>query len=534
MPTNIQKTSGIWQADRAPKTIYRNSRDIVESNAIRQTRNGDLTGAVRGVFHAGLSACALGADSTSEALPFVHRLAQETGEPGWLLANTALQADSAPFLESLIELGLLDPLDEKVWTGYCTQDGALVRNLICAEEAVDLGAARCLRALLERAAPEGLLAKSVRSRWEGVFELLLARAIEQKHLGEINEAFAALCERPNGDSWSEGKLAVPEMASKLLAGGASPSFDAGSLAGWSSWNGSSPDTIPRAWIPELFLAEDACELPAGAGTDGFMDGAEFFSHWSSACKLARGAIEGGSGEKGAQALLALPGWEMATALGSPLAPIALFAMTDPVSTDSRLRRTVLPTHSIILESPMLAEALRAKGPLTLAKAAIARWLWGSHAVPAAESSVKTWPPGPVAPSALVDGLASACRELGERPLGPRGACAAGQEFIGRMLLMDDGHYRAPYKPAGETSEQKIAREAAQDQREAAQLHKERSAAAALAAFMPEIEAAMFLAQVDACHARGKIIDPEQRAASRESLMLGLLPSAPASRRVMSL
>lgn len=115
--------------DTSPKSIYRNSRDIVESQAVRQIRQGDLTGAVRGVFHAGLAACALGADSAAEAIPFVQRLAKETGEPGWLLANAAIQADSAPFLVSLIELGLLDPIVETVWSGYCDQEGRFVRNL---------------------------------------------------------------------------------------------------------------------------------------------------------------------------------------------------------------------------------------------------------------------------------------------------------------------------------------------------------------------------------------------------------------------
>lgn len=518
----------------APKSIYRNSRDIVESEAVRETRRGDLTGAVRGVFHAGLAACALGADSAAEALPFVQRLAKETGEPGWLLANAAIQADSAPFLVALIELGLLDPLAETVWSGYCDQAGNFVRNLISTEEAVHQRAARCLSALLEWAPARGLLAKAVDSRGIGVFELLLSRAIEQKDLGEINEAFAALCERPNGGSWEKDKLTVPDMASKLLAAGAAPSFDAGSLAGWSSWNGSSPDKIARAWVPELFLAEEGCELPAGGGTDGSMDGAEFFSHWSSACKLARGAVEGGLGEKGAEALLSLPGWEMAAAPGSPLAPIALLAMANPSTTDSRLRRTLLPTHRLILDSPMLAEALRAKGPFSLAKAAIARWLWGSPAEPAATSSIKSWALGTVASTELINGLASACMELGERPLGPRGAAAAAQAFAGRMLLLDDSHYREPYKPATETAEQREARLAEQASREALDLRKERAAAASLAAFMPEAEAAMFLALVDGCHARGKIIDPHERAASKESLILGLLPTAPLSRRAMSL
>lgn len=534
MGTKIQQAAENRLLGGASKSIYRNSRDIVETEAIRETRRGDLTGATRGVFHAGLAACALGADSAVEALPFVQMLAKETGEPGWMLADAAIQADSAPFLEALIELGMLDPLEETVWSGFCDQAGTLVRSRSCADEVVHQGAARCLRPLLERAPFAGLLAKAVASRGIDVFELLLSRAIEQKNLGEINGAFAALCDHPNGGSWDKDKLAVPEMASKLVAAGASLSFDAGPLVEWSSWNGSSPNKIARAWVPELFLAEDGGELPVGGGMDGSMDGAEFFSHWSSACKLARGAVEGGLGEKGAEALLAIPGWEMAASPGSPLTPIALLAMANPSTTDSKLRRTLLPTHRIILDSPMLAEALRAKGPFCLAKAAVARWLWGSPAEPASGSAPKAHTQWPIARSELIDGLAAASMALGERPLGPRGAMAAAQGFVERMRLLGDQHYRAPYKPAGETGEQREARVAEQDRRDAEDLSKERAAASSLAALMPEDEAAMFLALVDACHARGKITDPGMRAASRESMVLGLLPSAPSSRRSMSL
>lgn len=392
-----------------------------------------------------------------------------------------------------------------------------------------------MRALLERVDRSGLLAKAVSSRGVGVFELLLSLAKEQNDVGEINGAFAALCDHPNRGSWEKDKLTAPEMAHKLLAAGASLSFDAGSVIGWSSWNGSSPDKIVRAWVPELFLAEHGDELPAGGGTDGSMDSAAFFSHWSSACKLVRSAVEGGQGENGAVALLAIPGWEMASAPGSPLTPIALMAMANPVTTDSRLRRTSLPTHRIILDSPMLADALRAQGPLTLAKAAIARWLWGSLAEPAASAAAaNSWPQATIACSELVDGLASVCSQIGERPLGPNGACAAAQAFAGRMLLLDDSHYRAPYKPHSETSEQRDARLAEQHHRDASNLQKERAAAASLAAFMPDAEAAMFLALVDACHNRGKIIDPHERAAAKEGLILGLLPAAPSSRRCMSL
>lgn len=336
------------------------SREIVQRAAVSEVRRGDLRGSERGVFHAGLCACALGADSAEESRPFVERLAREAGEPGWALACAALEADSAPMLEALIESGALS-LDEKVWSGYNSKDGEASREVACAEQAVHLGAHRCLKYLVERARVDGLLAKAVEAGHPRTFAALLERARALGLQSEMDEALAALADRPNrrldADCMDAG-----EMSRSLVEAGARLSFRAGSPIEWASWNGSTPGEIDWAWVPALRLCEAGEALPVGATREGAMEGKAFFAQWSSACRFVRSAIEGGAEEQGWSALRALDGWETAASEGSALSPLALMAMTDPATTDSKLRRARLDTREIVLGSRMLDAALAEEGP----------------------------------------------------------------------------------------------------------------------------------------------------------------------------
>lgn len=526
-----EKTRQDWERsvslDQKAKSIYRSSRDILETEAARLTRKGDLSGGERGVFHAGLVACALGADTAAEALPFARQLARETGEPGWVLAHAALEADSAVFLEAIIELGLLDPATERVWSGYKDQDGGFVRNHVCAEAAVDWGSDRCLQALLERVPDDGLLAKAVEARHPSVFETLLERAKAKGEAASINQAFARLCSRPN-HSFSVDLLSAQDMGPRLIEAGASLSFDGGHPEGWASWNGSSPDKIERAWAPALRLAESEGDLPATGSLSGEMDGSVFFSHWSSACLLARSAIEGGANEAGERFLSALPGWELAKAPGSILTPLALVAMTDPATTDSRLRRTTLNTAQMILSSPALDDALRESGPLSLARAAIGKWLWGARASAPAAGERLPWRADGMAPDPLVQGLAERSISLGIRPLGTNGALAASQEFVARMRIFGDSAYQVPYARSGEGAQQKAERLAEEERRFDEFIKQEALAARQLAALMPEASAARFLSTVDAAHEKRKIPDATERSVQKESWILGLISAEPGS------
>ena len=507
-------------SDRQKKSIYRNSWSIIAGHAIDEVRRGDLTGAERGAFHAGLFTCALGAADAAEANPYLLKLAAHTQTPGWILAHLAIEADSRPLLQSLIDTRLFDPVHEKVWSGYNNRDDEPSRDEFCPEHCVSTGASRCLEYLLQTAAPKGLLPHAVKSRHPKVFDLLLKQATNDGEPNAINQAFASLCQRPN-NSFQMNMLSTEELATRLIRAGAQLDFDTPGPHPNSSWSGQSPAQLQRINAPALLLAEPGEELPPSALRDGTMDGSIFFNHWSSACLMARSAIEGGKAAPASRALAIIGPWGMARSPKGLLSPLSLMAMADPKTTDSNLRRDILDVGEIILASPDLDAALAELHPLSLIRCAVGSWLFGMS--PKA-SGLCACPIQSMQSTPLIQGLAAACDRLSIRPLGPNGAMLAGQQFIERMrsfgkagsFIRADAFY------------------AAREQELLVLLGKEAQAAFHLAQFMPEEQAAMFLNAVSAAHALGQIADEGLRTCAKERALLSITLKTGPSRRLPTL
>lgn len=500
---------------------YRNSRSIVQSQAVDEVRRGDWTQAVRGVFQAGLMACALGADSAEESQPYMLKLVQETQDPGWVLAQAAIEADSAPMLQALIQTGLLKK-DEKVWSGFRTQLGTCCREFTCEKAAVHAGAHRCLKYLLEIMPSTGLLGQAALEGWPQTFELLLTHSVKLGLKHEIDQALADRVGYLKSESSSE-RMGTEAVFAALVKAGASLSFHAGAPPDWVSWNGSTSKNIDWVWVPALRLCEPEDELPPGSTRDGSMVGNDFFAQWSTGCRLVRTATEGGANSASARTLVALEDWEGAAAPGTKLTPLALMAMVDPIKTDSGLRRTVLNIDSIILNAKYLGGALADTGPLSLVKCAVGRWLWGGLAAVPKADEVISWVPEHVPKSPLIEALGDICQRLCIRPLGVSGAHAAAQEFIGKMSKFGPLKSKVTGNSWGGSRErtgdnERIERERIQ---EANVISQEWRLAKSLSHLMESSAGATFLDVVLSVHKSVDLTDLSERFAAKELAILSV-------------
>lgn len=514
------------------KPIYRNSRAMVQSQAVKEIRRGDLTGAKRGVFHAGLMACALGAQSAEESCPYLFKLVRETGDSGWLLAQAALEADSAPMLQALIETGQLGT-SERVWSGYSKKEGELARDLTCEKAAVHAGAHRCLKYLVEIMPSVGLLSQAAVEGWPQTFELLLDRAVKLRASHEIDQALADLVVHES-NAQDSGRMGVEALSLALIKAGARLNFLAGAPTEWVSWNGSTPKAMDWAWVPALRLCETEDELPPGSTLEGTMEGSAFFSQWSTGCRLVRSAIAAGAGKESSHVLMGLEGWELAVGPGSQLSPLALMAMANPTTTDSKLYRTVLDTNKIILDSKRLGEALADKGPMSLVKCAVGRWLWGGFGAVPVPSEVASWANKRLAISPLIEGLGDFCQRLCIRPLGVSGSCAAAQEFIGKMSKFESmeikkGSLSWTMAESLFARSERIERERAQEEK---LVSDEWRAAKSLSHFMETRAAAAFLDVVLSVHKSVTHADASERGAAKDKAILSVGLPAQSGKRML--
>lgn len=521
-----------------PATHNRN-RNILQSEAVRLHKRGDLNGPrhtyARGVFLAGLCACAVGARDAAEALPFVKRLHEETDEPGFVLAHYAISADSAPFLEALIELGLLSPQGTLVWSGYRTSNTEMVKDYDAMGEAIHSGSARCARFLMDKVSSQDLLAAATVERYAAVFELFLEHAQKTGNATEINRAMARICDASRL-TWSSDLLNGDAIVQKLMDAGACLDFNAGSPKSWSSWNGSTVENIETVFAPSLKLCEAGDEIPLGASREGYLPGSIFFSNWSSAALLARTAVEAGANEIAAMMLAAATGWDQARASGSLMTPLSLMAMMDPSTTDSGLHRALLPTADIIAQcADAHPESLFDTEPFSLCKVAIGRWLWGAPASwnPQAPGGVAKRASYGISPDPLVGQLSTLCAKHNATPLGVEGAFVAAQEFVGRLGFFTPMIYQK-YDNSRLVERERAQRASHRAKIERQMLTSELEACHQLARFMPDVVSGPFISTVEACHARGKIENESERLCFMESALFSLNTAPSTSRRSLAL
>jgi hypothetical protein len=513
------------------------NRRVIQGQAIDYHKKHGGSGADRGVFIAGLCACAVGARSGSEALPFARRLHEETGEGGAVMAHYAMASDSPAFLEAIVELGLLSLQNDLVWSGFGKKNGELAFDRDVMGEAIHRGSVGCVKYLWGKVPSAGLLALAATERHEQVFDALLSYAVSSGDHESLHGALAKVCDASRL-GWDSDKLSGQELLGKLLAAGAKLDIQATGPEEWHSWNGARVGEIDCAFAPSLRLCEDSDDIPAGASREGFLPGKDLFANWSPAALLARSAVEAGDGEPAARMLDEAPGWAQARAPRALLTPLAVMAMAHPTTTDSGLRRTLLPTAELVArQAEEHPECLMDMGPFALCKVAVARWLWGSAPIWSEKvgQGQKLHLFG-IKPDPLVGALSALCQERGLKPLGEQGALAAGQEFVARLWVFSGAAHQSLYGSHAihDSVEQRFARQSREADVEARSVSASREAADQLAMLMPDHMGSKLRLAVESCHAKGKIANAHERAAFMESVVLGLSQEAPRAARRVSL
>ena len=524
---------GSWGVEPKNNTGLRSNRDMLGSAGCSAARQKDPSGDARGAFLGALSSCAMNASSTAEALPFVQSLARETGEPGWLLADEALAADSAPFLEALIELGLLDPA-ELVWSGTRNQAGERLCERTSPEEAIHRGATRCLAALRSRVSPQGLLSAAADRQDRSAFEMILPLSAQP----DLDHALGKACFFGYRLSRESGRMGASEMIQTLVSAGARMSapciiprgrlhtlpmgFGKGDFSG-AKLAAHDVDDSSLVWAPALRLAEPSEAMPAGCSREGWIQAPAFLSAITCAGALALWAVDASQPAADAWEALSSPslaGWEL-PAPGAMISPLGLMAMS---SGEARLARDGGEARDraaqIISASPLLAVECAQGQPLAAARSIIGRWLWGDASL---VGPSMTWF-SPVQPDPLVKALAGACSAQGWVPLGPVAAREASQQFIGRMRFMSQ---IPPYVFSNSARTQEAFEEAAAS---------EAAMAAMLGSLMPEPQRILLISAVESCRARGPIQNNAERARFAESIILSLSsgPAPSSCRRPRSL
>lgn len=515
---------GSWRTEPKNNAGPRTGLDTPSSEKrAKPVRAKAPSGDARGAFLEVLSSLAMRASSTAEALSLVQSLAREAGEPGWLLAHQALAADSAPFLEALIELGLLGP-SELVWSGELSPAGELLCERSSSEEAIHRGSARCVAALLSGAPPQGLPSAAAGPRRRSRVEMALARPL----LAQLDHALGKACFLGYRLLPESGRMRASEMIQTLARAGArldAPciiprgrlhtlpvGFGPGDFSG-AKLAAHEVDDASLVWAPALRLAEPSEAMPAGCSRQGWIEAPAFLSAITCAGALALWAADASQPAPDAWEALSSPslaGWEMA-APGLLISPLGLMAMSCGQAglwRDDGLSRG--RAAQLISASPLLAAECAQGRPLAAARSIIGRWLWGDSSLVGPSMAWFS----PLDPAPLVEALAGVCSAQGWVPLGPVAAREASEQFIGRMRFMSriPPYVFSNSAGVGEAFEQAAASEA--------------SMASLLGSLMPEAQRLLLASAVESCRARGPIQDPAERAQFAESIILSLA-SAPA-------